>query len=71
MFFPLSLNGVNSIIGVNETDHARQRRLVAHAFTEKTLKQQKLILQFYVDLLVQRMHEHIQEKARGKVDMMR
>ena len=71
MFFPLPPNGVNSIIGANEADHARQRRLVAHAFTEKALRQQEPILQFYVDLLVQRMHERIQGEAHGKVDMVR
>ena len=70
-WFPLPPNGVNSIIGANEADHARMRRLVSHAFTEKALRSQEYIIQSYVDLLVQRLHEQVQGEARGIVDMTR
>ena len=70
-WFPLPPNGVNSIIGANEADHARMRRLVSHAFSEKALRSQEYIIQLYVDLLVQRLHEQIHGKAKGIVDMVR
>lgn len=70
-WFPLPINGVQSIVVADEADHARQRRLLAHAFTEKALSSQEHIIQFYVDLLIQRLHEQIQGEAKGVVDMTR
>ncbi|EFQ99066.1 isotrichodermin C-15 hydroxylase [Nannizzia gypsea CBS 118893] len=71
MFFPLPPNGVNSIIAATEEDHARQRRLVSHAFSERALREQEQIIQRYVNLLIQRMHQQVEGKARGRVDMVR
>lgn len=70
-WFPLPPNGVNSIIGAIEADHARVRRLVSHAFSDNALRSQEYIIQLYVDLLVQRLHEQIHGKANGVVDMVR
>ena len=70
-WFPLPQNGVDSIISASEADHARMRRLVSHAFTEKALRSQEYIIQSYVDFLVQRLHEKVQGKACGVVDMVR
>jgi cytochrome P450 len=41
-----------SIFLSNDVDHARMRRLVSHAFSEKALRDQEPILQEYVNLLV-------------------
>ncbi len=71
MFFPLPPNGVNSMIAANEADHARERRLVSHAFSDRALRDQESIIQSYVDLLVQRLHEQVQGEGHGKVDMVR
>lgn len=71
MFFPLPPNGTNSIIAANEADHARERRLISHAFSDKALRDQEGIMQSYVDLLVQRLHEQVRGDAKGKVDMVR
>lgn len=45
-------NGVHSILGANDADHSRIRRLLANAFSEKALHEQKPLLQKYVDLLI-------------------
>ena len=39
-------------MGPDEADHARFRRMLVHAFSEKSLKQQAPVLQSYVDLLI-------------------
>ncbi|PWY71706.1 benzoate 4-monooxygenase cytochrome P450 [Aspergillus heteromorphus CBS 117.55] len=43
-----------SLIGANDADHARQRRLLSHAFSERALSEQGPLIQRYVDLLLTR-----------------
>ncbi|OCK76204.1 benzoate 4-monooxygenase cytochrome P450 [Lepidopterella palustris CBS 459.81] len=40
-----------------DADHTRMRRLIAHAFSEKALKEQEPIMQSYTDLLIKRLHD--------------
>ena len=58
---------VPNIIFSNDADHARFRRALAHAFSEKALAQQESLIKKYVDLLV----EGLSEESRGgrSVDM--
>lgn len=51
------LKGVHSILSAGDADHARHRRLIAHAFSEKALRQQEYILRKYIDLLICRLTE--------------
>ncbi len=60
-----------SQVDANEKDHARFRRLLAHAFSEKALRDQEPILQTYVSLLISRMHELSNGPAHGVADMVR
>ena len=57
------VNGLYSIHGANNPDHARIRRLLSHAFTDKALRQQEPILQSYVDLLMYRLEGNILASA--------
>ena len=50
-------NGYNSIVTANDADHSRYRKLLTHAFSEKALRDQEPILQFYVDLFISRLRE--------------
>ncbi|PGH01470.1 hypothetical protein AJ79_07908 [Helicocarpus griseus UAMH5409] len=50
-----------SILSANDADHSRGRRLLAHAFSEKALREQEGLLQSYVDLLVNRVREYAVE----------
>ncbi|KAL8828357.1 MAG: hypothetical protein Q9191_002640 [Dirinaria sp. TL-2023a] len=54
-------NGIHSIFSANDADHARYRRLLSHAFSERALRQQEHLVLQYIDLLVNR----LVEKARS------
>lgn len=58
------------LIRANNEDHARQRRILAHAFSDKALREQEYILLRYIDLLVCRLKEQIKSGgASATVDM--
>ncbi|QDS68969.1 hypothetical protein FKW77_008901 [Venturia effusa] len=56
--------GTPSILHAGDEDHARQRRLLSHAFSERALRDQEDIIQGYVDLLVSNLRE---DAEGGKV----
>lgn len=68
-WFPKPLNGVYSIIVAGEADHARLRRNLSHAFSDKALRSQEPLIMGYVDLLIHRLQE-LAEQAK-EVDIMR
>jgi cytochrome P450 len=41
----------------SDADHTRMRRLIAHAFSERALREQEPIMQHYSNLLMSRLHE--------------
>lgn len=49
-------NGTHMVLA-NDEDHTRMRRTWAHAFSEKALANQEVLLQQYVDLLVSQLKE--------------
>lgn len=57
----------SSFITANDVDHARMRRVLGNAFSEKALKAQEPILQKYTRLLVRRLHEIAGDKEDGAV----
>ena len=59
--------GVASIATANDMDHARHRKLLAHAFSEKALRDQEPILQYYTDLLISKFSER--SASRHPVDL--
>ena len=60
-----------SQVDANEQDHTRFRRLLAHAFSEKALRNQEPVLQTYVNLLISKLHEQSSRATHGVVDMVR
>ena len=44
--------GAKAMIGADNENHARQRRIVSHAFSDRALREQEYILKKYTDLLV-------------------
>ena len=64
-------NGIHSILSANDADHARYRRLLAHAFSERALRQQEHLLQSYIDLLVNKLHEHASVPSTAVVDLVK
>jgi len=63
------LYGPKSIITANDSQHARYRRLLAYAFSDKALRAQEDIMEVYVDLLIQRLHEN-SKGGSSAVDMV-
>ncbi|KAH7306093.1 cytochrome P450 [Rhexocercosporidium sp. MPI-PUGE-AT-0058] len=51
----------------SDADHSRYRRLLSHAFSDKALQEQAVILKKYVDFLIRRLHENAD---RGAQDMV-
>ncbi|KFA52988.1 hypothetical protein S40293_09914 [Stachybotrys chartarum IBT 40293] len=58
-----SIDQVDHIIDANNEDHKRMRRLLSHAFSDKALRNQEDILQFYVDKFI----EKLSDRARQAV----
>lgn len=53
-------NGVHSILSANDADHSRIRRLLSHAFSDKALHEQQVMLQEYFSLLMQSLRTRAQ-----------
>ncbi|KAK4955890.1 hypothetical protein LTR10_006829 [Elasticomyces elasticus] len=61
-------NGLPNILSSEKDDHARYRRLLAHAFSEKGLQEQQPQIKYFVDLLIDRLGEFA--KSGGELDMV-
>ncbi|KAK5689472.1 hypothetical protein LTR17_026247 [Elasticomyces elasticus] len=59
----------HSIMGFHEEDHARYRRAFMGAFSDKAVKDQSLIVEQYVDLMMQKFREKI-GTGDGVVDIV-
>ena len=70
LWMALSENGIHSILSANDADHARYRRLLAHAFSERALRQQEHLLQSCIDLLISRLHDCASSPDKAVVDMV-
>ncbi|KAJ5701926.1 Cytochrome monooxygenase lcsI [Penicillium malachiteum] len=66
-FFPVGPYGAN-LLNSNNEDHARERRLLSHAFSEKSLREQEELIQSYADLLVSRLSEET-SGSKNPVDL--
>lgn len=53
----------------NDVDHARIRKLIAHAFSEAALREQEGLLTSHTDRLISRLKDQINGPAEGKVDL--
>ncbi|KAH8765545.1 putative benzoate 4-monooxygenase cytochrome P450, partial [Diaporthe sp. PMI_573] len=59
-------SGAQDLLTADRETHARQRRLLAHAFSEKALREQESILTMYASRLCEELHSH---SRFGPVDM--
>ena len=69
MFYGNSLNNVDSAITADDVNHARQRKILSHAFSDKALKEQEPLLKKWAEL----MRKKLAERANGeeKTDMLK
>ncbi|KAL8704284.1 MAG: hypothetical protein Q9201_002538 [Fulgogasparrea decipioides] len=61
-------NGIHSILSANDADHSRYRRLLSHAFSDRALREQEPLLQYYIDFLVRRLRDHA--STSSTIDMV-
>ncbi|RLL98773.1 hypothetical protein CFD26_105148 [Aspergillus turcosus] len=64
-------NGVNAIITAAESDHIRMRRLLAHALSDRALREQEPLLHLYADLLVRKLREKLDHSPSEVIDITR
>lgn len=57
------VNGTDSILHAKDADHARIKRLLSHAFSERALRGQEMFVKGSVDLLVRRLKETLETKG--------
>lgn len=62
----LCINGAQEILTADEIDHARQRRVLAHAFSDKAIRAQEPLVRKHVDVL---MSQLARNSTKGDVDM--
>lgn len=48
-----------SLFTAGDADHLRMRKVLAHAFSERSLHEQEPIIQAHIDKLIQNLHHHI------------
>ncbi|KAL5046742.1 hypothetical protein BDW71DRAFT_214514 [Aspergillus fruticulosus] len=56
------LPGASTLTMADDENHARQRRAMAHSFSERALKEQEYIIQHYVDILIAKLTEMAVQK---------
>lgn len=67
-FYGPTYLGVDHIIRADNDGHRRMRRVLAHAFSEKALREQEDVVKEYVDLLISRLND--KAVAQEVVDIM-
>lgn len=70
-WFAEPYNNTWSLLQADADAHPRMRKLMSPAFTDKALRDQEGIIQGYVSLIIQRLHEQVEEKSQDSVDMVR
>ncbi|KAJ5861281.1 uncharacterized protein N7529_008591 [Penicillium soppii] len=54
-FFTPAPSGQTHMINANEADHTRQKKLLTHAFSEKSLREQESLVMSYIDLFIRQL----------------
>lgn len=62
-------NMIPSLLTANRVDHARMRRILGHAFSDRASREQEPVVESYVDLLIKGLHEQVNGEEKGKVDI--
>ena len=66
----LCIDGAQEILTANEADHSRLRGVLAHGFSERSIREQEPLVHKNVELLMRRLRERIHDSVvAGKVDM--
>lgn len=64
-------NGVHTLLTAQKGDHARFRRVLDHAFSDRASRDQEPIVVAHVDTLIRTLHEQVRGQYLGKVDVVK
>lgn len=70
LFYKHPGDGVADIVNSNTTNHARMRKIFAHAFSDSALKKQEPLFLTYVDVLVQKLRQLSTADPEHKFNMV-
>jgi cytochrome P450 len=62
-------NEIASLLTANRADHARMRRVLGHAFSDRASRDQEPVVESYVDILIKRLHQQVEGPEGGKLDI--
>ena len=63
------MNGADSLFTAAGHTHVRMRRTFASAFSDKALKDQSPIIEYYADLLIKRLRREMSKSNRPEIDL--
>ena len=63
------INGANSLFSSNGEEHARLRKTMVNAFSDKALRDQSPIIETYVKSLLLRLRRELGKSSGGKIDV--
>lgn len=69
-FYAPAVNGAPSILTADDPTHTRHRRILAHAFSDKALKEQEPLLKKWSDMLVNKLKENVEKSPSTPLDMV-
>ena len=69
IFYVNPTEGVPSILAADDANHTRVRRALAHAFSDRALKDQEPMLKKWMGLMAAKMRD--QAQSMGRVDLVR
>jgi cytochrome P450 len=71
-WFAEPYNETWSILQADDEAHPRMRKAIAPAFNDKAIRGQESLIQGYLGLFIQRLHEQVQDpQKKGEVDIVR
>lgn len=65
LFYTREFQKAGDIVRSTDEEHARYRRLLAHSFSEKSLRDQEPLVRKYADLLISKISERCQQNQDG------
>lgn len=69
---PSSSGGAPNLINSNDADHARQKRLLTHAFSDRSLREQEKLIVGYIDTFISRLGDFVNATEHDEpFDMLR
>ncbi|OJJ42281.1 hypothetical protein ASPZODRAFT_155391 [Penicilliopsis zonata CBS 506.65] len=67
-FFTPTAPGSSHMVNASEADHARQKKLLAHAFSDRSLREQEALIVGYIDLFIERLQEYADSRQDVNIE---